>query len=77
MRLYNVGDKLSTEERTRRLQGQYSKKSQLSSYIFWMDLGEAGYTEFKKTLKQKQVAKQMADDQPGLFSGISPEKAQK
>ena len=77
VRLFNLGDKLSNEERTRRLQGQYTRMSQLSSYIFWMDLGEAGYLEFKKRLKQKQVAKQMADDQPELFAGISPEKAQK
>lgn len=42
-----------------------------------MDLGEAGYNEFKKSIKQKQVARQMADDQPELFAGISPEKAQK
>ena len=77
VRLFNAGDKLSTEERTRRLQGQYRRMSQLSSYIFWMDLGEAGYTKFKKRIKQKQVAKQMTDDQPELFAGISPEKAQK
>ena len=40
-------------------------------------MGEAGYNEFKKSMKQKKVAKQMADDQPELFAGISPEKAQK
>ena len=77
VRLFNAGDKLSNDERPRRLQGQCRRMSQLSSYIFWMDLGEAGYTKFKKRIKQKQVAKQMTDDQPELFAGISPEKAQK
>ena len=51
--------------------------SQLSSHIFWMDLGEAGYLDFRKSLKQKQLAKQMAADDPDLFDGISSQRAQK
>ena len=77
MRLFNLGDKLSDAERKRRLRGQFRHMSQLKSHIFWMDLGEAGYLDFKKRLKQKKVAKQMAADNPDLFAGISPSKAQK
>ena len=51
--------------------------SQLSSHIFWMDLGEAGYLDFRKSLKQKRLAKQMAADDPDLFEGISAQRAQK
>ena len=72
-----MGDKLSDAERKRRLRGQFRRMSQLSSHIFWMDLGEAGYLDFKKRLKQKSVAKQMAADNPDMFAGISPQKAQK
>ena len=38
---------------------QYRRMSQLSSHIFWMDLGEAGYLDFRKSLKQKCLAKQI------------------
>ena len=77
VRLFNLGDKLSDAERKKRLQGQYRRISQLNSYIFWMDLGEAGYLDFKRRLKERKVAKQMANDQPHLFEGISPQRAQK
>ena len=77
VRLFNLGDKLSDAERKKRLQGQYRRISQLNSYIFWMDLGEAGYLDFKRRLKERKVAKQMAADQPHLFEGISPQRAQK
>ena len=42
-----------------------------------MDLGEAGYLDFRKSLKQKRLAKQMAADDPDLFEGISAQRAQK
>ena len=77
VRLFNLGDKLSDAERKKRLRGQYRRMSQLSSHIFWMDLGEAGYLDFRKSLKQKRLAKQMAADDPDLFEGISAQRAQK
>ena len=77
VRLFNLGDKLSDAERKRRLRGQYKRMSQLSAHIYWMDVGEVGYLDFNKRLKQKAVAKQMTAFKGGLMADMSPSKAQK
>ena len=51
--------------------------TQLSSHIYWMDVGEVGYLDFKKRLKQKAVARQITAFNGGLLTDLSLSKAQK
>ena len=77
VKLFKEGDRLATEERKRRLQGEYKRMSNLRWYIYWTNVGEVGYLDFQKRLKRKRLAQQMTNVELGLDAGVTPEKVNK
>ena len=74
VKLFEAGDRLATSERKRRLKGQYKRMSDLRWFIYWTDVGEVGYLDFQKRLKQKRLAQQMTNVELGLDVDVTPDK---
>lgn len=74
MRLYNRGDSISNAVKNRRLKREYTHTSELTSFIFWTDVGPEGAFEFEEQMRHKKMAEELVD---AYGDTISVEKAQR
>jgi len=72
-RLFNRGDKVSTEAKQRKLKREYVALKKLSHLIFWTDMGREGANHLKEQMRNREIAEHMAELDPD----ISIERAQK
>ena len=69
VRLFNRAKTLSNEQRERKLKREFLLIEQLSRFIFFTNMGREGADHYKKRMRQKAMAKRLAEaDQSGLTS---------
>lgn len=74
VRLYNRGDSIADAAKQRKLKREFTLTSQLSSFIYWSDVGPEGAQEFEEQLRQKKLAEALVEAYAGT---VTVEKAQK
>ena len=72
-RLFNKGDKISTEAKERRLKREYIAIKKLKNLLYWTEVGREGAMHVKELLRNREMAEDMAELNPE----ISVERAQK